>query len=91
MPPEKRFDVADAAPGISGESETSTLGLVSLAHAVDIASSLVVTMLVVDFMCSARVTFFVGQARMQICRNPDSELSTNALFFYREPFYLDLP
>ena len=72
MPPEKRFDVADAAPGMSGESETSTLGLVSLGHAVDIASLLVVTMLVVDFMCLARVTFCVGQARMLICTNPDS-------------------
>ena len=72
--PEKRSGVADAAPGVFGGSETKAPELALLADAVDIASSLVVAGLVVDFTCSERIstTFFADEARMQICTNPDS-------------------
>ena len=53
--PEKRSSVADAAPGVFGGSETKALELALLADAVDIASSLVVV-LVVDFTCSERLS-----------------------------------
>lgn len=64
--PEKRFGKVDAAPGMSGGSETNELGLVLLSDAVDIGSSLVVTVLVVDFTCMEWLS--AGEARMQICR-----------------------
>ena len=54
--PEKRSGVADAVPGVFGESETKALELALLADAVDIASSLVVAVLVVDFRCSERIS-----------------------------------
>ena len=54
--PENRSGVADAAPGVVGGSETNALELVLLADAVDIASSLVVAVLVVDFTCPERLS-----------------------------------
>ena len=54
--PEKRSGVADAAPGVFGGSETKALELALLADAVNIASSLVVAVLVVDFACSERLS-----------------------------------
>ena len=54
--PEKRSGVADAAPGVFEGSETDALELALLADAVDIASSLVVAVLVVDFTCSVRLS-----------------------------------